>query len=565
MATRKEMWDRLGDPVDVLVIGGGVTGCGIARDAALRGLKVAQVEMRDFAFGTSSRSSKLVHGGLRYLEQYEFSLVFEAVSERRVLLEVAPHLVRPLGFLFPIYPDSRQPLWLLKAGMVLYDGLSLFKSPKRHRALSPGQAVELEPALRREGLKGAPLYYDCATDDARITLENAVDAARLGAVTVSHAKAVSLIKDPMGIVCGAEIQCRLTGEKKTVNAGVVINATGPWTDKVVAMSDAFDASLLRPTKGIHLVVDQSRLPLEHAVVCFHPDDGRVLFAIPWGTQTYVGTTDTDDPEDPSNVHATLSDVDYLLEVMNQYFPGRDFVHDDVLATWAGLRPLMRPASKDGKIDESSVSREHQVLRGKDGLITIAGGKLTTYRRMASEVVDVALHALRDDGSAPERVSPAHTDKLPLPGAVGWPADGDANRLVQQVAEVGCNLPRDVARHLVGSYGTRAVDVARLVRSDASLEARLVPGRPEILAQVDWAVSEEMAADVDDIIIRRTQLYYRTKDQGLSAVPAVAARMQQLLGWSDDQAQAAIARCEEEIRKGSAWRPENGGAAAPEAG
>lgn len=556
MPTRSEMWDRLGEPVDLLVVGGGITGAGIARDAAMRGLSVALVEMRDLAFGTSSRSSKLVHGGLRYLEQYEFSLVFEAVSERRILLDVAPHLVHPLPFLFPVFDESRQPLWMIQTGMWVYDGLSLFRSPKRHRRLSPDEVAKEEPRLRQDGLKGAPLYYDCATDDARLTLENALDATRLGAVVTTQAKVVAFVHDAQGRLTGAVVEDTTTGARKEVRAGAVVNATGPWTDSVVGMANGHDGPpLLRPTKGIHLVVHHDRLPVEHAVVCMHPDDGRVLFAIPWGEHTYVGTTDTDFSGDPAAVAATGDDVTYLLAAANAYFPGCDLEPADVLSTWAGLRPLMRPATKGGDIDESSVSREHQILVGTDGLVTIAGGKLTTYRRMSAEVVETALKVLRLADALPDDVGAAPTDSEPLPGAVGWPEDDDVTRLVKRVVEVAGEgrVPADVAEHLVGTYGTRALDVARKVRRDPALGARLVEGRPEILAQVDWAVEAELAAEVADVLVRRTQMFYRDEDQGLGCAEVVGERMGTLLGWDAGRVRASVQAYRDEVALARAWR------------
>ena len=557
MPTRAEMWDRLGRPVDVLVIGGGITGAGIARDAAMRGLRVALVEMRDLAFGTSSRSSKLVHGGLRYLEQYEFSLVFEAVSERRILLDIAPHLVQPLGFLFPVYRGSRQPLWLLNAGMWLYDGLSLFRSPRIHQQLSASEVAETEPSLKTQGLKGAPLYYDCATDDARLTLENAIDAARHGAVIATGAKVVGLTKDETGRVSGAVVEDVRTGERREVPAGVVVNATGPWTDRTIALSKALEGgSLLRPTKGVHIVVDSARLGIEHAVVCFHPEDGRVLFAIPWGERTYIGTTDTDDDADPSEIRATGEDVDYLLEATNDYFPHAKLTRDDVFSTWAGLRPLIRPVSADGTVDESAVSREHQIVVGKDGLITIAGGKLTTYRRMAAEVVDTSVKMMRLTGALPARIGTAPTDREPLPGGQGWPDDDEMSALVERIHEVSEQaISGSAAELLARTYGMRALELARRVRLNPELAQPLVDGRPELLVAVDWAVEEEFAHEVEDVLIRRTQLFFRDKDQGLGAVSLVGERMAALLGWSDERRQQSEAAYRHEVALARAWRSE----------
>ncbi|MCB9666206.1 MAG: glycerol-3-phosphate dehydrogenase [Alphaproteobacteria bacterium] len=561
MATRQAMWEKVGPRVDLLVIGGGVTGCGIARDAARRGLDVLVVEMHDLAFGTSSRSSKLVHGGLRYLEQGELSLVFEAVSERRILLDIAPHLVQPLGFLFPVFKGSRQPLWMINTGMWLYDGLSLFRSPKLHRTLTSDDVGREEPQLRNQDLVGAPLYYDCATDDARLTLENALDATRAGAVVVPRAKVTGLVHGEGGRITAVQITDVRTGEVKVVEASAVVNATGPWTDATVTLGAAPDKPLLRPTKGVHLVVDHHRLPVRHAVVCFHPTDGRVLFAIPWGEQTYVGTTDTDYFGDPAEVAATREDVTYLLEAANAYFPEAHLVPEDVLSTWAGLRPLMRPVSGDD-VDESAVSREHQIVVGHDGLITIAGGKLTTYRRMSAEVVDTVVKLLRLARRLPPSLVDPHTDREPLPGAVGWPEDDDTSRLVARTRELSGDVIAEAsARHLVRCYGTRALDLARRIRTAPELAAPLVPGRPEVLGQVDWSVLEELASDVDDVLVRRTQLFYRDADQGLGCAQAVGERIGALLGWDEARVAQSVQGYRDVVALARRWQQEEATAAA----
>ncbi len=550
------MWDGLRGRVDVLVIGGGITGAGIARDAARRGLSVALVEMNDLAFGTSSRSSKLIHGGLRYLEAYEFSLVFESVSERRILQDIAPHLVNPLGFLFPVFKGAKRQLWLINAGMWLYDGLSLFRSPKIHKNLKPREIAQIEPAVKQAGLKGAPLYYDCATDDARLTLETALDAAKQGATIATWAKVTSFLKTEGGRVRGAVVEDALSGERREIEASTVINATGPWTDATMAMSHPQKGgSILRPTKGVHIVVDAAKLPLKNAVVCFHPDDDRVLFAIPWGDRTYLGTTDTDYEGDPSAVAATLEDVDYLIDAASSYFPGHPLGREDVIATWAGIRPLMAPQGESADLSESSVSREHQILIGQDGLITIAGGKLTTYRRMAAEVVDTAVRMLELE-RGPLDLPGAATGKEPLPGAIGWPEDDDHAHVADEVAKAGHpRVPEDVARHLADHYGMCALEIARAMAKDAKLAARLVPGRPEVVAQVDWAVREELAATVCDVMIRRTQLFFRDFDQGLGAARQVADRMAELLGWDEAQKVKELARYEAEVALSRAWREE----------
>lgn len=547
---REAMWKALGADVDVLIVGGGINGAGIARDAARRGLRVAMVEMRDLAFGTSSRSSKLVHGGLRYLEQYEIGLVFESVSERRILMDLAPHLVNPLGFLFPVFKESKHNLLVIRAGMWVYDGLSLFRSPRRHRQLSAKDVAKEEPALRREGLKGAPLYFDCSTDDARLTLETAIDAARAGATIATWAKVTSFVME-RGRVCGALIRDELSGEEKTVRAGVVINATGPWTDATLALAGAPTAPLLRPTKGVHIVVDAQKLPLTHAVVCFHPTDARVLFAIPWGDRTYIGTTDTDDDTDPAEVAATSEDVDYLIDAAAAYFPEHRLERGDVIATWAGLRPLITGAEG---ASESEVSREHRIVVGQDGLVTIAGGKLTTYRRMSAEVVDTAVRVLQLSRALATDLDPARTEKHPLPGGVGWPDDDDHDAVAAQITErAGGRLAPDIARSLADNYGMRGLEIAGLVVADPTLAERLIPGRPEIAALVDFSVREELAATVSDVLSRRTQIFYRDVDQGLGVAARVADRMAALLGWDDARRAIEVERYEAEVALSRAWR------------
>jgi glycerol-3-phosphate dehydrogenase len=548
------MWDKVPEEADLVVVGGGITGAGIVRDAARRGLRVVLFEQNDIAYGTSSRSSKLIHGGLRYLESYEFSLVFESVSERRVVMDLAPHLVNPMAFLFPVYQGARKSLRMISAGMWLYDGLALFRSPKRHRTLTPGEVAEEEPLLKQEGLQGAPVYYDCSTDDARLTLETVIDATRNGGVVVTSARIDALIKNDQGRISGVVVKNTRDGGIREVKAHTVINATGPWTDEVLAMSGPRKGKLLRPTKGVHIVVDRKKLPVEHAVVLFHPADNRVLFALPWGDRTYVGTTDTDYDGVPGEEAATLEDVDYLLAAPNHYFPTNQVGRGDVVATWAGLRPLIAPEPEVGEMDESQVSREHQIVIGEDGLITIAGGKLTTYRKMAKECVDVAVNLLNLSGKLPDDIHSGQTFKFPLPGAVDWPEDDDHGRVAADLAEAcNCDLSEAVGRHLVDTYGMRAFELTKLCASDPSLTEPIVPGRVEIMAQVDFGVNEELAASVSDIMIRRTQIFFRALDQGLGSVEKVATRMAHLIGWSDDEKQRSVDDYQAAVALSQRWK------------
>ncbi|GIW71155.1 MAG: glycerol-3-phosphate dehydrogenase [Planctomycetota bacterium] len=538
VAPRAERLARLGaERFDLLVIGGGITGAGVAREAARRGLRVALVEQADLAAGTSSRSSRLVHGGLRYLEQLEVGLVFEAVNERRVLLRIAPHLVTPLGFLFPIYEWSRRGRFAVAMGMWLYEALSLFRSPRRHRALGAAAVAREEPLLDRTGLRGAMLYYDCATDDARLVLETALDAMRAGAVVVSWARAAALVREG-GRVCGAEVEDVLDGRRLRVRADAVVNATGPWTDRVRGRE-----RLLRPTKGIHIVLERERLPVHYADVMFHPDDGRVLFAIPWGERTYVGTTDTDCTGDPAEVAADAADVDYLLRALARYYPAAALGADDVIATWAGLRPLVAE-DRERAEHASEVSREHTIVVDEDGLVTVAGGKLTTYRRMAVEVLDAA--------GAPQRAS--HTDRLPLVGAVGWPRRAGARELVRQVrAEAKDRLSEAAAARLARIYGTRALALARRIAELPELAEPLSSAGPEIWAQVDWACREEMAETLTDVLWRRLGVMLRHRDQGLGVCEEVAARMAALLGWDAARTAREVEAYRAEVARSRRWR------------
>ncbi len=537
---------------DLLVIGGGITGAGVARDAARRGLRVALLERADLASGTSSRSSKLVHGGLRYLELYEFGLVFESVSERRVLMDIAPHLVKPLAFVFPVY-ESFGRAALIDIGLWLYDGLSLFRSPKIHRRLGRKATAKAEPTLTTQDLKSAELYYDCATDDARLTLETALDATRAGAQVVTWCPVDGFLHDDRGRVVGVEAHDLLGDQRFEVKAGAVVNATGPWTDGLRARALGGQLrELLRPTKGVHIVVDRAKLPVQHAVVLIHPEDERVLFAIPWGERTYIGTTDTDWDGDPALVAADLSDVDYLIHASAHFFPDHALHYDDVIATWAGLRPLI---NQEG-VAESQVSREHQVDVEANGMVTVAGGKLTTYRRMAAEVVDKALDVLRMCGW--EMGAPRHADtaREPLPGGVGWPRDDDDSTLVADIVKAsGHQFGEDTARYLAGSHGMIGMDVAVLAASRSELSERLVPGRPEVLACVEWAATRELAATVDDVLQRRLPLFFKDTDQGLGCAERVAEHMAALLGWSDERRAQELERYRHEVALSRTWRQE----------
>jgi glycerol-3-phosphate dehydrogenase len=513
---------------DLLVIGGGITGVGVARDAALRGLKVALVEKTDFAAGTSSKSSKLVHGGFRYLEHAQFRLVFEGTNERALLMKLAPHLVRPLEFLLPVYKHDKPGLFVLDVGLWIYDGLSKFSSPKLHRTVRSGRVAKLEPGLKLDGLEGGLLYYDCATDDARLTIENVIDARALGAAVVNYARAVRLISDGERIG-GAEVEA--DGATVPIRAKVTVNATGPWCDQIRTL--AGERGILHTSKGVHLVVDAARLPARHAVVM--KQKKRVVFCIPWGTgdRTVIGTTDTFYDDRPEDVHANADDVKYLLDLANDYFPDAKLGFDDVLATWAGLRPLLKPESDTATASE--VSREHTIL-SRPGLVTIAGGKLTTYRRMAAEVVE---HVGEQLGA----IAASATADRPLPGAAGAIYEGGYAAVTQVHDQLISDAAVDaaVAKQLAQTYGARALAVAARVRAEPELGQRLDGEQPFIMAQVDTAVDEEQALTIEDVLGRRVPILLRARDQGLGCVERVARRMAARLGWDAGRTEREVAQ------------------------
>ncbi|MFZ5468958.1 MAG: FAD-dependent oxidoreductase [Myxococcota bacterium] len=542
VGARERAFEALGkDIFDVLVIGGGVTGCAVARDAALRGFKVALVEKTDFAAGTSSKSTKLIHGGLRYLEHAQFKLVFEGTNERALLLRLAPHLVKPLPFLVPAYRESRPGLFKLDVGLWIYDALSKFSSPKLHRAFRAPKLVALEPSLRTEELKGGIIYYDCITDDARLTLENALDARALGAVVLNHVRAKNLTRDATGRVDGALVADAEPGHPRevTVKAKVVVNASGPWSDEVRALLG--ESPILKPTKGVHLVVDAARLPLRHAVLMLARRDRRVMFAIPWGERSVLGTTDTFYDGSLDRVVATRDDVDYILETANHYFPQARLAHVDVLATWAGLRPLVKP--QGGAVDASDVSREQQLI-DQPGFVTIAGGKLTTFRRIAAEVVDAV-------GAQLGKRVPSTTAERSLPGAVGIAGEEELADIAELAREKG--LSEKSARHLADAYGVRAPEVAARVAADLTAGALLAPDLPYLMAEVDEAVEKEQALTLTDVLGRRVPLLLRGRDQGLSVAPAVADRIARTLGWSPARATEEIERYRETVEDSRRFR------------
>jgi glycerol-3-phosphate dehydrogenase len=534
---RAELAALAAQPVDLLVIGGGITGAGIARDAAMRGMAVALVEERDLAWGTSSRSSRLIHGGLRYLEQRHLRLVFEAARERRILLDTASHLVWPLEFLFPIHQGDRVPRWQLGAGLWLYDILGLFRAGARHRMLGKRAALEAEPMLRERGLSGAALYGDAQCDDARLVIATARAAIQYGALVANYTAARSLVIEN-GRVCGAEVEDVLGGGRVTVRAAAVVNAAGPWSDAVRLMEDPEARPLLRTTRGVHVVVPRERIGHRHAITFLSPIDGRVMFILPWGELSYIGTTDTESHERPDAVGASEADILYLLRSANARFPGAHLAEDDVISTWAGLRPLVR----DGAGAASDNSREHVIVDGRSRLITVTGGKLTTYRSMAAEAVDHAIRSLpkKRRGGWPAE---SGTAREPLPGSEA--RDLGAFRL--QATSAG--LPADTVEHLLRHYGSESAGIVNLGRGNRALFERLHPRHPAIAAEVIHAARRELAQTVEDVLVRRVHLRYELADHGAPAAARVAALLAAELGWDAERAAREAARYRESVGGG----------------
>jgi len=546
--TRQHNLDRLAsETFDYVIVGGGITGAGIARDAALRGRRVALIEKNDFAFGTSSRSSKLVHGGVRYLETYEFGLVFEASTERRRLRHMAPYMVLPLPFLLPIYKGAKNGFYKIMAGMWLYDILALFRNIKRHKMLRPKEVLKIFPSLREDGLTGAPRYYDAGVDDARLTLVTLKAAHEHGAVIASYTEATGLVKEG-GKTRGVVARDVLSGRDVTIRGHVVISALGPWTDAILKMDDPQAPSLMRPTKGVHFLVKRSRLGSDHALGYFSPRDNRLMFLIPWGEFSIIGTTDTDYKGDLDAVYADQDDVDYILDAINVQFPGVNLSRDDIISTYAGVRPLVSEGKSDGK-SESAVSREHKIWETPSGLICIAGGKLTTYRSMAKQLVDVAERKLRQV-SGQDVAGDPHSERLPLQGGeVGMQEALEA----QARATLGQRVPDDVIKHLLHAYGSHYTNVVAILDEEPALVQRLAADLPYIKAEVVHAVRNEMAMTLTDLLNRRLHLLMEESNQGLGQAEDAANLMAREMGWTDEQRRAQLAAYKAEVARTRAYR------------
>ncbi|MFD3429466.1 glycerol-3-phosphate dehydrogenase [Nocardia fluminea] len=509
--------------VDVLVIGGGVTGAGAALDAASRGLSVTLVEARDFAAGTSSRSSKLIHGGLRYLEQMDFALVREALKERGLLLNtLAPHLVHPVPFLFPLQHRVWERAYI-GAGIALYDTLGGARTVPMHKHLTRSGALELAPALRADALTGAIRYYDAQVDDARHTMMIARTAAEHGATVLTRTKVIGLERDGEKVV-GARVEDLETGLTHTVRARTVISATGVWTDDMIKMTGVDFPFHVQMSKGVHILVPRDRLNLHTGMIM--RTEKSVLFVIPWAEHWIIGTTDTEWALDKNHPTATAADVQYILDHVNSLLRV-PLTRADIVGTYAGLRPLMTGATKE----TAKLSREHAVAEPAPGLFVIAGGKYTTYRVMAADVVDAA--AARLGGEIPASA----TAQLPIVGAAGY------FDMLAEVTDLSASqrLPVDVVEHLLGRYGSLSTDIFGLIAADPALRHPIPGASDYIAAEIVYAVTHEGALHLDDILTRRTRISIEVPDRGLAAAPEIARLIAPLLDWTEETTNTEINR------------------------
>jgi glycerol-3-phosphate dehydrogenase len=515
--------------LDVLVVGGGVVGAGSALDAATRGLDVGLVEARDYASGTSSRSSKLIHGGLRYLEMLDFALVAEALQERGLLIQrLAPHLVRPVSFIYPLHGRVWERVYA-GTGVALYDTLGMLSGNARgvphHRHLTRRHALRIVPSLRKDALIGALQYYDAQVDDARHTMFLARTAAAYGAHVASRARVVEFLREGER-VCGAVVQDLESGRMLQVRARQVVNSTGVWTDDTQSLVAERGQFHVRASKGVHLVVPRDRIRSESGLIL--RTEKSVLFVIPWGRHWIVGTTDTEWNLDKAHPAASAQDIDYVLEHVNTVLQ-TPLTRTDVEGVYAGLRPLL-----EGETEASSkLSREHAVAHAVPGLVVVAGGKYTTYRVMARDAVDEAVHGL--ERSLDRRVPPSVTQHVPLLGAEGFEALRNQRHLLARRS----GLHEDRIEHLLGRFGTLIEEVLRLVEDDPGLGKPLAGTEDYLRAEVVYAASHEGARHLDDVLTRRTRISIETFHRGTESAREAAELMGGVLGWSPEQVELEV--------------------------
>lgn len=488
---------------DLIVIGGGINGAAIARDAAMRGMSVLLLEKGDYGCGASNKSSKMVHGGVRYLELFQFHLVKECLYERSLLLKNASNLVKPMPFIFPVYKGDIRPLWKIKLGMWLYDFLKGRDQLPKHINMSVGDIIERVPTLKQEGLEGGCFYYDAVMQDNRLVIENILSAKKAGADVRNYVKVVELIKEN-GKVVGVACEDSLSGQRETFFGAHVVNTTGAWSNALLEMDEGLEGFEVEPTKGVHLVIP--KIDTRYALLLQSPEDRRVFFVIPWNGCSLIGTTDTPYSGNPDTIQVEEEDIRYLLASFNHYFPDKQISEKDIISTFAGLRPLVKFHGIKGKFN-----RDHFIYTSKAGVTTLLGGKYTTYRKMAEDVVD---HVFSGQGL------PCRTASEPL------------FKKLREVPLVS-GLADDTLKHLQNTYGERMFRVIEIFQRNPKLGKRICVNDPHILAEVDYAIENEGARRLADWFYRRTSMGYSACKDGES-VESVCERFVEHFGWTQNQ-------------------------------
>jgi glycerol-3-phosphate dehydrogenase len=522
------------DGVDVLVVGGGIVGAGVLRDAATRGLRALLVERNDFASGTSSRSSKMVHGGLRYLAHGHLAITREACRERDLLLRMNPNLVKPLPFLFCAWENGNTPAWQVRAALSVYWGLANFRRSARFRMLSPEDVTKYSRDFRQDGLRAAGLYYDAQVDDARLVVEAIKSARRLGAEAANHAEVIEFLRGPDARLSGARVRDTLDGRTLQIRAGVVVNAAGPAIERVRGIDQPASQRELRPAKGVHIVIPRERIHAEGAVAVESPIDGRRMFACPFDDVMMIGTTDTFSDEIDEPV-VTIDEVHYLLSAANEAFPNAGLTTNDIRSVWAGVRPLI--ASGDAETPPSDVSRESEITESASGLISVAGGKLTTFRAMGETAMDRVMKRLAASrrGSA----GPSRTAALALRDDAFKRAD-----LENEVRRRFTLSPR-VADHLITAWGADAIALL----DAAPEELRRPIGKSRYLyAEIPWSIRTECPASLCDVLERRVRLALFAEGQGLPQLAQIAEVAAAAAGWDADRTRAEAAAYAAAVRR-----------------
>ncbi len=523
---------------DLIVIGGGITGAGIALDASKRGMKVALVEMQDFAAGTSSRSTKLVHGGLRYLKQFEVKMVAEVGKEREIVYENGPHVTTPEWMLLPLHKGGSFGKFSTSIGLKVYDYLAGVKRSERRSMLSTSETLTKEPLVKKEGLKGGGYYVEYRTDDARLTIEVMKEAVAHGATVLNYMKSQRFLYEDKKVV-GIEAEDLVSGETIEIRGSKFVNAAGPWVDDVRGKDYSTNNKQLRLTKGVHLVIDQSKFPLQQAVY-FDTPDGRMVFAIPRDGKAYVGTTDTLFEQDKAAPHMTSEDRDYILNAIHFMFPEVSIGKEDVESSWAGVRPLIFEKGKD----PSEISRKDEVWEAESGLITIAGGKLTGYRKMGETVVDLVAKRLKEEQK--QKFPASSTKHMPISGGHVGGSEHFQRFIDQKAGDASqYGLTEEEGRKLANMYGSNVDQLYKLAHAySGTLDEQSIP--PYLYAQLIYAIQEEMAATPVDFFIRRTGALFFDRKWVEKWKEPVIEMMAKLLSWSEEQKQKYISDLENEL-------------------